>query len=718
MPKGIRPFLGVSLLIHLGTLSVLAAEVPGIAPSREFKVESPAQVEADFVEYREKERLILARGNVSVRFEGRALLADEAEVNLEAEEVKARGNVILMEGPNRLEGERLEYNYRSGLGVLYRGMGFAAPSTGFAGVEIHKEGEGVFRLVKGSFTGCKACQEAPYDWEVRAREATIYQGEYVFAKGASLWLRGFPALYSPFFSVPLGPRRTGFLVPRPGYGSRSGFFLKQPFFWAISESQDATFTLTYRSKKGFEEGLEYRYILSEVAGGEFSALHLRERDTNRDRSSIKFHHDQLIAPNLSFRADLNYLSDKSLEREYVENTLIERTRRTLDSKVYLVQSWPRHSLVALVEVDRDLAEVQDDRLQRVPELRFNAMYQPLGESPFFYELGSSAAYLERRWVEAGRVDLRPQFSLPLRLAPWARFTPAVALRETAYTRKSPQGGATSREVFEFQGRLETRLFRNFEVGRESLTGIRHVVEPRVLYQLLPSVNQRELPQFDAVDFVSPQNRITYSLGNRFLARLRGEGGETRSLEFLSLTISQAYNLTPKERDFSDIYLGSLTPERIDQSVKDIRSIGDGFSRATERKFSNIVADLALTPSPLFTFKATAGYNAKENQADSINANLRLNYPGRGFVELGSSYVRGQQVQAYTGTLKADLGKGLSLDLLTRYDASRSVLLENNLTLKYATCCWEVSLRYIHRGAVDARPAEDHFGVVFELKTGR
>lgn len=719
MPKGSRAFLDIPLFLFIiGAFSALPFEVSGQEALQSFHFpESPVQVEADYLEYKEKEGFILGKGHVTVRSEGRTLMADEAEVDLEAEEVKARGNVVLIEGPNRLEGERLEYNYRSGLGVLYQGKGFVAPAVEFKGIEVRKVGDKVFRLIKGSFTTCQMCQEPPYAWEFRAEEATIYQDEYVFAKWASLWLKGLPALYSPVFAVPIGPRRTGFLVPHVGYGNRTGFFFKQPFFWAISESQDATFSLTYRAKKGVEEELEYRYILSEVTHGEFNALHIREWDTNRDRYSLKFRHQQLFTPRLSFNADLNYLSDKALERDYVDNTLVERTRRSLDSRAYLVQTWPSSSLMALVEVNRDLTQVQDDRLQRVPEVRFTSFLQPLGETPFFYEFSSSAAYLERRWLESGRLDLRPGISWPLRLAPWANLTPEVAFRETAYSKRDPGGRVTSRELIEFQGRFETRLFRDFNLGGEPPFGIRHVLEPRLLYHLLPPVNQRDLPQFDAVDFISPQNRITYSLGNKLLSRWRGKEGELRSLEFLSLTLSQSYNLDPREREFSDIYLGSLTPERTDQSVKNIRSLGDGFSTAMERRFSNIVAELGITPFPFLGLKASTGYNPEENRMDSLNTSLRMTYPGRGYVELASSYVRDQGVQAYTGNINVIFGKGLSLDMLTRYDGERGVLLENNLGVRYETCCWGLTIRYIHRGAVEARPAEDHFRIFFELKTG-
>jgi lipopolysaccharide assembly outer membrane protein LptD (OstA) len=102
---------------------------------------------------------------------------------------------------------------------------------------------------------------------MRAGEAIVYLDEMIVSRDASFWVRGLPAFYTPIAGFAIGPRRTGFLIPRFGYANSEGFILRQPFFWAISPSQDLTVTGILRTERGFEFAGLYRYILAEDSRG-------------------------------------------------------------------------------------------------------------------------------------------------------------------------------------------------------------------------------------------------------------------------------------------------------------------------------------------------------------------------------------------------------------------------------------------------------------------
>ena len=61
------------------------------------------------------------------------------------------------------------------------------------------------------------------------------------------------------------------------------------------------------------------------------------------------------------------------------------------------------------------------------------------------------------------------------------------------------------------------------------------------------------------------------MANRLLGR-REAGGEVRNYELASLSIAQSVNLQPQTREFSNLYLEALTPERVDQAVTDVRPL--------------------------------------------------------------------------------------------------------------------------------------------------
>lgn len=691
------------------------------------EAKAPLFVEADSLEYRRGERLLIGKGEVFARFQNQTLSADLVEVDLDEEVLRAAGRVVLTEGLNRLGGERLEYRYREKTGVMHRARGFIAPAASFEGRELYREGEKRYRLLDAVVTTCRICEPQLGRWEFRSKEVIIEQDEAISAKSVSFWVHEIPIAYSPYVAFPIGPRRTGFLSPQVGYSNRAGVLYKQPFFWAISESQDATFTLGFRSRRGIEADVEYRYILSEAAWGEWKGRYLRDREAGspfrQDRLGLQGKHDQLFSPGLSLKADVDYVSDRILRREFFEEPVEFRTARVSNSRVFLTQASPSFTFQALLSLSQDQAGVEQSRFVQMPELTFKAPPQPLGDTPLLIALDSSAAFFEqKRGIDAGRLDLFPQLSLPLPFRPWLTLTPSIGLRGTAYTtEEDSRDGVTGRGLFELGSTLQTQFFRSFEMKNGYLL---HFVTPRLSYRFVPEVDQKRFPQLDGSDFISPQNRITYGFDSRLIARLKEADGTIRSREVLTFSLDQSVNLDPEEREFSNLFLTALTPERIDQAVKDVTPLDQGFSKAKERRFSNLVANLVLTPSPFLAFRGTFGFNPEESRGDVTNARLQFTYPGVGFVELGESHILReallleprQAVNAWIGRLNLGPFRGLSLDLSSRLDAERGVFLETQAVLQYATCCWGVSFRYANRSGIPGiRDSDNDFRVTLELR---
>ncbi|HSB70511.1 MAG TPA: LPS assembly protein LptD [Candidatus Methylomirabilis sp.] len=683
------------------------------------RLRDQVEVNADKLEYNEAERRLLATGSVRLVMGDRSLFADEVTLDLDDQELVATGNVILMEGLNRLEGDRIEYNYRTNLGVVTTGRGFLAPGVSFSGAEIRREGESQYHLKQGRFTTCRVCEPEPeqVDWEFRAADATIYQDEWVVAKNASLWLKGFPALFSPIAAIPIGPRRTGFLIPRLGYGNRDGFTIRQPFFWAISPSQDATFSTTYRSRRGVDFLAEYRYVLSEDSRGGLAGRYLYDRATSpHNRVEFKWLHDQVLDPTWTFKADVRLQTEPSLNSQTEDSTVAERTQRTLDSRAFLTQATPQYMLLGFLEATQDLSSVEQTRSSRLPDVRFQWLPNRVPGLPVLPEGEGSVVYLERnQGTDAGRLDLRPALHLPLALTPWLLSTSSGGLRETAYTTTTIAGRSHNRIVAELAERLTSRFARRYDATGLGLSRLTHVVEPSLLYQYVPWIDQRALPQFDRADFISPQNRVTYQLTNRLVARWQEASGDTRAHEVATLDVAQSWNLQPRTREFSDVYLTGLTPERVDQAVTDVVPLGDGFSRAQERTLSNLIFSGSLSPIPAVALRGTLAFNTETRQTDAINSGILARFPELLTLEVGYSYVRGQTVNGLVGRIQWHLTKTLMVDFLTRYDAPTSTFLENTVTLRYSTCCWEVGLNYSHRARGVNQQEENTVHVNFDLK---
>jgi hypothetical protein len=301
------------------------------------------------------------------------------------------------------------------------------------------------------------------------------------------------------------------------------------------------------------------------------------------------------------------------------------------------------------------------------------------------------------------------------LTTWLTATSSTAFRATAYTLSEQAGSSSNRVLVDLGERLIGRFGRRFEGPGFGLLRLTHIVEPSLGYQYVPWTDQQGLPQFDPTDFISGQNRITYQLGNRLVARWQDGDGTVRTHEVFTLNIAQSWNLQPGTRDFSNVYLTGLTPERVDQAVKDTVSLGNGFTQARERTLSNLVFDTRLSPLPPVAVRNTVALNTDQRGVDAVNTELELKLPAQATVAIGSSYVRDQTANGIVGRFEVNVTKDILVNYLIRYDIHTSTWLENSVRLQYSTCCWEVSLNFTNRAKGVNQKPENSFHITFDLK---
>jgi LPS-assembly protein len=690
-----------------------APQSPPAPPGEALQPELPVNLTADRVEWRRTERRILARGNVRMEHKDAVLLADEAEVDEAAQTFEARGRVVLSGPEGRLEGERLLYNYATGRATISDGRGLILPATTFTAREIIREDRTTYRLTGVAFTTCAVCQTPPYDWEARAGSATLYTESHVVGTHGSFWVNRLPILYTPLFAFPVGPRRTGLLIPQVGYNATEGAILKPLFFWAISPSQDATIWATYRSERGTAPGVEYRYVLDEQTRGSVKAEYLHDRVTDEDRYFLQATHRQVFTERLDGALDLDLRSDRLFPREFSTETA-ERTQLFTDSRAALSYAHPFHRATLSASFTEDLDEqtpADDDRLFR-SDLALTSFGQPLFGSPVLFAQESSGSYLDKRDdVVLGRLDLHPRLGLPLRLARGLTWSTWLGGWLTGYTfdRRAGEDGDASRELFDLETDLTWNLGRTYRVDALRVAAVRHLLTPRVGYRLIPQTDQTELPQVDAVDFVAPRNHLVFGLDNRLLAKLREADGSTRVTEVLSLTAEQGLALHPRRRAYSDLYLSSLQPTDPLQAVTGVQPRADatGFSEADERRWSNFVLRLAITPPGIVDGGGTLAIDPEnaEIKEGSARATVRLADWLR--LTAGYTYDRGDPaplrtpLEGYIGNLTATLGPAWELGYGLRYDAKREVFLENRVDATYKTCCWQAKISYTHREGLGA-----------------
>src|SRR5512145_2364206 len=289
------------------------------APPASIVVRDPGgevTVIADRIEELGAERLIIATGNVEITRGTARLLADRVELDRDTGDAVALGRVIFYDGDDRLTGERIDYNIRTGTGVVHRGQGRAAPYYRLSGERMERLGENLYRVHRGAFT---TCEDDPPTWTFRFGSATADTENYLYGTSASFWVKSIPLIpFLPFFAAPIRrERQTGFLFPKVGSSSDLGLFAEVPFYWAISDSQDATVAPIVYGDKGVGGRAEYRVMFAREHQGDLSLFILGETEVDGDVRAIgSWRHDWVIRPGLRFTADVSAVSDDEVLQDY------------------------------------------------------------------------------------------------------------------------------------------------------------------------------------------------------------------------------------------------------------------------------------------------------------------------------------------------------------------------------------------------------------------
>ncbi len=414
--------------------------------------EDTVEVYAIRQHYDAKTGIATLEGAVDIRFGEIRLRADKITFNRRTMETVATGNIILEYLENRIVGDRLEMNLKTRLAKVYSAQAFLAPSFFLTAEKLERFKLDKYRVHRGTFTSCS--QEVP-DWSFKMKKATIHVDNYIYLSHGSMWVKKMPVIYLPYWIYPIKPdRTTGLLMPEFGSSSRLGNYLRSSFFWAITDNTDATFSLEYYDEGTSAQSLEFRYVLSPTAGGNFYAFHVSEKlakqayDTTSfvnnpsERWQVSLQHTQDLGKGFRGTANINYVSDKHFGDDYVY-LLSDRPQQVV-SEISVTKSWSQYYFSANVlhieGLDED--DPTDTILQKLPEINLVSMKQPIWGTPVFFQFSAQAASLAQTSSfligqvpierKTNRFDFYPQLTYPLNIGQWLSITGRVGFRTTWY----------------------------------------------------------------------------------------------------------------------------------------------------------------------------------------------------------------------------------------------------------------------------------------------
>ena len=656
---------------------------------------------ADRFEQIGADNLLVATGNVEVTRGAGRLLADRVEINRATGDAVAIGRAIFYDGADRLTGERIEFNINTGTGVVYQGEVQAAPYYRLTGERLERLGESVYRVQRGVFTTCE--DEVP-TWSFHLGEGTVDLEDFVHGWHVSFWAKSVPIIpYFPFFAAAIRrERQTGFLPPLLGTSTKKGFFSEIPFFWAISDSQDATVTLNAYQRKGFGAAVEYRYVISQDQRGKLNGAFVDEVfDTGELRGFGSVKHDWQIRQGLSLRADLNAVSDDNVLRDY-ETSLQQRSAQRAESNLFLTKTWTNWSFTGRVYWYQDLTIDRPVELQRVPELTLTGFGEELPWLPGFLYRANTSLVNFFRWEgsEGARFDLHPLIARPIPLAGYATVTPFVGGRITAYSTTvtnvyTPLGGGPAventngeprvRELFEYGADAESRASRVYEVGGwGGLDRILHSIEPRVHYIRIHGHNFYSLPLWtDQTDRIPEASWFEYSVTNRIRGRtISSANAEADRLDLFKLVLASAY-------DFESGQLGNVAGALTVQPNRLVQLHGDLSYNVNGDGLQAYTTDLTLNVPRIL-----ASVGTRYNRMPQVIIPYFVQIPGT--FNPGNGLPSNQAINFLQGAATVEILRNLNGRFKTNWNIQSTNLVETRYGLDFKFDCWALSLDYVRR----------------------
>ncbi|MCO5143096.1 MAG: hypothetical protein M9962_08405 [Oligoflexia bacterium] len=537
-------------------------------------------VTADRTLYHSKDKIYEAFGNVVVSAKEKRLSSDYLWYDDTTKDVRVKGNVIFVDKETSVQAAEIHFNLQSGIGSIFYGKVFNDAYT-LRGQLIRKIAEDRFLTTEGEYTTCKDCSES---WKISAASVDLTIEGYAFMSSVFIKIKDVPTLYLPYLIVPIKTKRqSGLLFPRIGGNTNDGFVFVQPFYWAISEHQDATLSLGRYSSRGLRYEFEHRYKTFNDSEGIINFYRTEDRkfaDKGRDhRTAIKTEHIWNFHRNVKAKWRILEVRDRDYSEDFPTD-INSKGLPSLESNV--LAQFPFSDFFIAVEAKRYRNLLYHEprgndggTVQAYPSAYFGIRERKL-LGPLFFNFNGRFDNFKRRngafqdqnsngifdsatedLRETNRIYIAPEISAPFRIGSILKISPSLQYNETRYSFPLPTINqnieSTSTKYVQAKVEATTVLEKVYNYDGETVKKIKHQVSPFITFYNIPWINRdlshpfqnqlnRKDALFDQFDIVPetnstnflrfPQGKsLYYGFSSRIIRRLKRREEEPRAYPF-------------------------------------------------------------------------------------------------------------------------------------------------------------------------------------------
>ena len=534
----------------------------------------PMQVSAEQATGRPEREFNLERNVEIIRGQTR-MTSDSACFKYVEDEVTALGNVNLWRFGDKYRGDELQLNMSSGKGwVLNPDYKLELNNAQGKATRMDFLSEDEAIVTDGTYSTCEGTQP---DWYLKSSTLRLDAGRDVGVAGKTvIYFKGVPIMGAPSLSFSLsGARRSGWLPPTIGAGSKGRAEIMVPYYFNIAPNRDLTLFPRWLLDHGLMMGATGRYMGETSPGLTYLGqthleLLLDDKQTKTNRWLVNSVHTQSLSQNASFGWNFNAASDDNYPSDFARSVANSAQRQLLrELRTDLRgEHWTLAARVQSYQVLQDPASATDPSLtvqrpyDRLPEILFHAgRYDVKG---FDWAVDSEITRFDHpdknQYVSGNRAVVVSQLSYPI-LRPSYFVTPKLMLHASTYQLDRPNAdspGSLNRVLPTFSVDSGLVFERDAKLAGRDMT---QTLEPRLFYVYTPYKDQSKFPRFDTFeatfnfaqifnenrfigsDRVSDANQVTAAVVSRFL--------ESNGAERLRLLLGQRFYLNEQRVQIDD-----------------------------------------------------------------------------------------------------------------------------------------------------------------------
>tara|TARA_B100001093_G_scaffold457048_1_gene468506 strand:- start:1040 stop:3421 length:2382 start_codon:yes stop_codon:yes gene_type:complete len=535
----------------------------------------------------------------------------------------------------------------------------------------------IAKIKKGVFTTCKKRDGCP-PWQLEANEIKHdKKKKIIYYDKATLKVYDFPVLYFPkfFHPDPTVTRQSGFLIPSIK-NSKSSNYLNTPYFFAIANNKDATFSPRFYDDKSFLIQSEYREVNKESSHFVDASFLSDENGSTEDHLFYNFN-KSLIFNNfdnskLNFKFQ-NLSNDTYIKANKLKSPLIE-DESSLENSINLDFYSDSLSLNINSVVYEDLNKTSNDRYEYIlPQIELIKQIENKTELDGYFTLSSSTSVKNYNTNIDEKLNINDLlFTSNSKINDYGLYSNYEFLVKNSNTDTDNSDNFKPNSNHYLSGIFQYNSFFPLIKKNENL---QKILTPRMSFKIAP----KHTKDVSNKNFELDVNNI-YNI-NRATSKDAIEGG-------VSFTYGSDFSIVNLDKSLDILNLKFANNFRLEEN-EDLPK-----NNQINQKTSNFFSEITYNPNEFLSTKYNSSLknNLSDLSYENLIAQFKINNLVTTFDYLNENNYSNEN-SFLSSTVEYSMNESNSLSFSTRKNKTIDLTEYYNLMYQYKNDCLSASIEY-------------------------